>query len=89
MRGSILICPPVVDGLQTNRVQLDMHECAHIAAAMFPDQLDTLKGDASGNNVRLCDLVIRELLGRSGSSLTGRRQRLIIQRVRVENPLIY
>ena len=71
MRGSILICPPVVDGLQTNRVQLDMHECAHIAGAMFPDQLDTLKGDASGNYVRLCDLAIRESPGRSDLSLSA------------------
>ena len=89
MRGSILIGPPVVDGLQTNRVQLDMHECAHIAAAMLPDQLDTLMGDASGNNVRLCDLVIQELPSRSGKSLTGRHQRLIIQRVWQEKPLVY
>jgi hypothetical protein len=80
------MCPPVVDGLQTNRVQLDMHECARIAVAMFPDQLDTLKGDASGNNVRLCDLVIRELPGRSDKSLSERRQSLIIQRITGKTP---
>ena len=53
---------------------------------MFPDQLDTLKGDASGNNVRLCDLAIQELPGRSVKSLMGSQQSLIIQRIQSGNP---
>ena len=55
-----------------------MHDCAHIAKCDVSRPTRHPLGDASGNNVRLCDQVTQESSGRSGMSLTPSRPRHII-----------